>query len=223
MTRAPFTGRTRERATPRSVRRTERLARVLISAGGAGTIGAVALIFVFLLWVVAPLFRGARAEESSAHPVPAGADVLATEMDEYGLMAWVLRRDGSLTALQAADGAMLREIRLFEDRAPTCWTFLPGGVESAFGYADGSIRGVRIRFQSEFLAEDDVPEDLRGMTPGEVRRHRDGLVQVTPEKQWRFQRLVTELGEPLAAGREAVRLVDVSDTPSARVYGVQFV
>ena len=48
----------------------ERAARVLISIGGVGTIVAVTLIFVFLVWVVVPLF-GARA---STLPLPPGVD-----------------------------------------------------------------------------------------------------------------------------------------------------
>ena len=57
-----FTGRTRRRTTRRSVRIVDRMARVLISVAGVGTILAVLGVSLFLIWVAAPLFLSARVE-----------------------------------------------------------------------------------------------------------------------------------------------------------------
>ena len=55
----PFTGRTRRRHTRWSARAVDKLAHGLIVGGGIGTIVAVSLVCVFLLWVVLPLFQPA--------------------------------------------------------------------------------------------------------------------------------------------------------------------
>ena len=56
---ASFPGRKPQRGTSWLVRLTDILARVFITVGGIGTIVAVTLVCVFLIWVVVPLFRGA--------------------------------------------------------------------------------------------------------------------------------------------------------------------
>lgn len=79
-----------------AVRRGRRLANTLttriVQLGGAGVIAAITLIFLYLLWVVAPIFRSASIEPGPRLNLPA-ADILlveANESDDYGL-----RLDGS--------------------------------------------------------------------------------------------------------------------------------
>ena len=55
----------RARSTSRGVKVAERSARIFITAGGLGTIAAVGLIFAFLVWVVLPIFLGAKVEAVS--------------------------------------------------------------------------------------------------------------------------------------------------------------
>src|SRR6516165_3825042 len=97
-----YTRRTRaSRKTKLSVWITEIVARYLITAGGIGTIAAVITVFLFLLYVVAPLFSSAsitnqgRAEIdwSKAAPVQMG-------MDEDQLMCWAMFPNGSLDVVR---------------------------------------------------------------------------------------------------------------------------
>ena len=103
-----FTGRTRRRKTTRAVRTAETISRVLITAGGLGTIVAVTTICVFLVSVVVPLFTGARAETTAVQPaldaVRDGAP-LHVELDEDRLAAWALLPDGQLVAFRIDDGS----------------------------------------------------------------------------------------------------------------------
>ena len=69
-----FTGHPRRRLKTRwSVWLGEILSRLLITVGGIGTIVAVALVCVFLVWVVYPLFLGATARPAGNFLIPAEA------------------------------------------------------------------------------------------------------------------------------------------------------
>jgi phosphate transport system permease protein len=80
----PFAGYRRRRKTRRSVRLGEVLSRLFITVGGIGTILAVAMVGIFLVWVAAPLFGGASVKEVEqfAIKMPA-AGVMRTGVDEY--------------------------------------------------------------------------------------------------------------------------------------------
>jgi phosphate transport system permease protein len=84
-----FTGRRRQRQTRLSVRIADKAARSIITVGGIGTIVAVSTVFLFLFWVVWPLFLPAsvsgyrRATVSGVPPLRAG-------VDEQQLIGWSL-------------------------------------------------------------------------------------------------------------------------------------
>ncbi len=61
-----FTGRTRARRPKRSVLVTDRVARWVISLGGIGSIAAVSMVGLFLLYVVIPLFRAPQVPQKGA-------------------------------------------------------------------------------------------------------------------------------------------------------------
>src|SRR5271155_3197386 len=98
----------RDRKTRASVWVGEILSRYLITTGGIGTIAAVVTVFVFLVWVAAPLFYSAtvgsetRAEMdwSKANPIQMG-------IDEDQLMCWALFGDGTLQLVRLDTGEVL--------------------------------------------------------------------------------------------------------------------
>jgi len=73
-----FTGRSRRRKTRPWVRAGDTVARVVITLGGIGTIGAVLAVAVFLLAVALPLFRPARLTLEHASSVVASPTTLST-------------------------------------------------------------------------------------------------------------------------------------------------
>ena len=72
-----FTGRTRRRRTRWAVRAMDKLAHGLIVGGGIGTIVAVSMVCVFLLWVVLPLFQPASLSGSGSDDVSVGGSQTA--------------------------------------------------------------------------------------------------------------------------------------------------
>src|SRR5260370_40002323 len=92
-----YRGYSRRRRTSRLVRLGEILSRSLITVGGIGTIVAVAMVCVFLVWVVYPLFLGVTVKQQSSFAAPAEVKrPLRTGMDEYPVLGWSLFSDGSL-------------------------------------------------------------------------------------------------------------------------------
>lgn len=210
------------RRTPRSVRIKERIAQTFITIGGLGTIAAVALIMVFLLSVVLPLFADGEAERLPVVSVPgaeAPAEVIISGVDEGQHMGWLLRADGALEVRRLSDGDLLAERNLFPDTPPTAWAFSPDGPEAAFGFADGTVRLGTLAFATEYLDADAVSEEGRALRVGGTTRHEDGIVQVTPSAQYRFDHFVTLLDSPLQATDAGIQLLDYSVTSGGRALG----
>jgi phosphate transport system permease protein len=206
MTSTSFTGRPRRRLTRRSVRISERVARVLISIGGLGTILAVTGILVFLVWVVVPLFSSAQFDAGSRADVAGLATdtqdrrPLAIGIDEYQLVGWALRADGRLTSFRIDTGESLEDRELVPGSQLTASSFSVEGDAVSLGFADGTFRQGRIGFSTEFISGEDHPELIAKLAGGPLARDGNALVQLTPEGQLRVQRLTVEFDAPLETG-----------------------
>jgi len=88
---------------PRRRRLVNTLTRVIVALGGAGVIAAIVLIFVYLLWVVAPVFSTTDIEVGPVYDLPAGDTLLVTtnETDEVGLR---ITRSGDATFFGVSSG-----------------------------------------------------------------------------------------------------------------------
>ncbi len=214
-----FTGLTRQRKTPKSVRTAEITARTLITMGGMGTIVAIVLIFVFLLWVVFPLFGDASSTRLPAVGVPEDLEApafIATGVDENQLMGWVLAADGRLVVRQLSDGTVLQDRKLFGSAELTSWSFSPDGSECAFGFRDGTLVSGKIEFREDW--PDEVSEEARKLRPGGALRHARGMVQMTPKGKLRYDALVADLKEPVKASDGSIDLLDYSITPGGQAF-----
>jgi phosphate transport system permease protein len=211
-----FTGRARRRSTDPWVRAGDRLARLLITMGGIGTIVAVLLVGVFLLAVALPLFRTASAGPGRSAALD-GRGVVAVGMDESGTVAWLL--DGGRQGVRVmglADGATLLE-RSAADcglQGSTVIRVLSTGMLASVGREDGSFSTGRLGLESAFLAAGDLPADVAPPGPGEAARLEDGIVVRAAGGQFARLRLVTEFdghaAEPLPG-----RIIDIDVTPLA--------
>jgi phosphate transport system permease protein len=203
----------RKRTTSRLVRIKDRAAQALITLGGIGTIVAVSLVCVFLVWVVVPLFLPpsmplARSLER-ARSAAEGSRAIRAGIDEYGTMTWAFFEDGAIRSYRADTGALLAELRPFGDEPPVATSFSISGGGAAFGFADGRVRLGRIGFETEFLEADEVSVDLRELEVGAIAPFDDGVATRTPQQQLRVQRLRVSLEEPLGEpGDVPVHLVD---------------
>jgi len=201
----------------------ERVARLMITVGGIGTILAVTGIFVFLVHVVAPLFLGASTEEAGRVALAAESDAPPWRLgvDENRRLCWIVHRDGNLELLQLADGARLSMAPLFPEAAPTAAAFDVSRPDAVFGFADGSLATASIGFTTEFIILE--PEELGDLGRGEVRQWEGGIVERTTEGQLRSTKLEVEVGRRLDTGvGSAVTLVDQAFAPGGLLFVARF-
>ena len=214
-----FGGRPRRRrVTRRSVHVAEVLSRVFITLGGLGTIIAVTMIFLFLLYVVGPLFQRPDVASPSPLALPVEVDVATTVqagVDEYGQIGWIVRRDGELITTRLATGELLDRRPLFEGRVPTVAKVDSFSGEAAFGFEDGTVVLGSVGFRTDFLPPDTLTPEQRALEVGEQATHERGVLTHIAGDQWRHLRIVVELEEPFSVGSgDPIRLIDFVDNSS---------
>ncbi len=208
-----FTGRRHSRKPRRAVLLADRFARRLITTSGIGGIVAVSLVGLFLVWVALPLLRPTHLAPEATGVVSGvnpAANAVAVRVDSYGTMSWSLLPDGTLVVQDLGSGAVLQRVPVVPGRTPTVAS--SGGDRLALGFADGSIVTAAIAYTTGYLADDDLPAELRGLPVGSNRPWGNGLATRTPEGQWRHQEVTLTCDPPVALGPSAIRLVDVTVT-----------
>ncbi|HEY2881208.1 MAG TPA: ABC transporter permease subunit [Pirellulales bacterium] len=219
MSKTPnFTGRRRQRVTRWTVALNDRLARWIIAIGGIGTIVAVSMVCVFLVWVVIPLFLPAEVKSPKSLPPLAAksngapSDVLALGSDEHRLTGWMLTKNGGLRVFRLDTGETIDETPA--EKSPlagvTAASIALDGQSAAFGFEDGKVRLGTINYEFEIISADKSlenspkleatakPDATGKLADGEVRRLDDGsLVTRTEQGEFRRQKLTIKLQPPL--------------------------
>jgi phosphate transport system permease protein len=219
-----FTGRRRSRRTRPAVLWADRGARVFITLGGLGTILAVSLVCVFLVWVVIPLFKSATIQARERVGLPArdgGGDPVHLAVDEYLNAAWLVTEQGRLISYRVDTGEELVNRALFEERRPVAWSFALRDGHVAFALDDSTVQLGTIDFQTLFVPTDDMPSELRNLPVGQIANFRDGVVERTPEGQFRLQTLVAKLEEPIAIDCESgIAMIDLSVSSRGSIFAI---
>src|SRR6267142_1034318 len=136
--RQSFTGHSRRRKTSPLVRFGEVVSRLLITVGGIGTIIAVGMVCVFLVYVVYPLYLRASVRETESFPLSwKAARPLRTGVDEYQMLGWTLLSDGTLHVFRLDNGQVLERRALFPGQSLTACSAPTRDEDVAFGFADG--------------------------------------------------------------------------------------
>ena len=215
-----FTGRRRRQRTRLSVRLADLAARSLITVGGIGTILAVLMVCVFLVWVVLPLFLSARVELARDVDWSSEQPPIRLGVDEYRLLGWTVTPAGVLHVLRLDTGKLIDERPLLEaDEELTSLSFAADGKHFVAGLSDGSLRLGQLQFDAQFLSPDALSKDRQPRTLADRVEHEGGLIQLTPEGQLRWQRLSVAVDEPIAGETEAaVLLVDWLGTSQGSVF-----
>lgn len=213
-TQSGYTGKRRARSTRSSVRVADRTAQALITLGGLGTIIAVSMVCVFLVWVVIPLFSSESLSDArtiATEPVEGSVKPIHQATDEYLNIGWTAWSDGTLRTFRIDTGEQLTEKQLLPaDKELTCWAFTQDGA-LAFGFADGTIQLGQATFKTTFVLGDDITEDLQKLKAGEVTAFRNGMVERTPELQFRLQELEVTLQDAVTVEAGVpIRLIDLS-------------
>ena len=208
----------RSRQTRPGVKAAERLARVLISVAGFGTILAVGTICMFLVWVVAPLFFSAEVGPVQASTRAAQAErtqVLRLKVDEYRTLVWILNDDGSIESRRLDSAELLERVQPFGANPPCAIAIARGAA--LFGFTDGSLRFGRIGFKTSVLDAKNLPAQQSALGVGEMGVFENALVSRTNETQFRVQRLEFELEAPITSTHASpVVLLDHTSTETQR-------
>ncbi len=129
----------------------------LILVGGMAVIAACALIFLFLLYVVAPIFQSAEVRARSSFPTPGGGgDTLLYALEEQGGMALRVSGDGHAYFFNTRDGDLLKETTLLPAGAGPPVAFARGAPVYgglALGLADGGVVLARCHFTAHYTAQ----------------------------------------------------------------------
>jgi phosphate transport system permease protein len=222
MNQQSFTGHSRRRKTRWSVHVIDRLAHGLIATGGIGTIVAVLLVCVFLVWVALPLFWPASVSNQSVAKIDWSADSPRhITLDEDQLLGYALLADGSLLAFRPDTGERVSQQEFLRAEPPTATAFDPQGVRAALGFQNGSVRLANIQFITTFVEQTEVPEQVRKLRPGDVIVFDEALWTRAPAGQFRQRRLVAELEAPIEIdGAGAIQRIDYSARPSGEMFCV---
>jgi len=81
------------------------IARWLITLGGISVLFTLVLIFMYLLYVIKPIFESAKIEPLTSFAVTSNSEVLATGVDELKELAYTIRKDGMVDYYQLKAGA----------------------------------------------------------------------------------------------------------------------
>ncbi len=206
-----FTGVARARTTRRSVVIADKLSRFLITVGGIGTIIAVLGVAVFLVWVVLPLFLPAKVESVEALDRKSAEELMHVAVDEYQVLAWLLRPSGKIEVFRLDNGEPRDEQKIFDDGQLVSASFLTRGDLAAFGLADGTVQLAEIGFNTEILNADRMPpEVIQALEedPDTPVSYQRGVVEITPTGQYRVQQLKIEMGDVTPVSSGPVHLID---------------
>ncbi|MGH8565507.1 MAG: ABC transporter permease subunit [Gammaproteobacteria bacterium] len=141
----------------------DRWTRNLMAAGGVGVIITILLIFVYLLYVVLPLFESASIQSEASYPVPGGpADTLWLATEEYAEIGLRLSADGRAVFFNTKDGQVITDARLALPEGLRITSHAAGDVRAAtlsVGLSNGTALVFRHRYNVSF------PNDVRTLTP----------------------------------------------------------
>jgi len=193
-----------------SVKASDVIARVVITVGGIGTVLAVSAVFLFLVWVAAPLFRTATVDTPATVPVDeSGDESIQMAVDEYQTLGWELHRNGLLNVFRLDTGATIGSPELFSDgRIITASALAIDRKSISLGRDDGTVVIGSIAFKTTFLKPGALPEKARHLTGGQRLVIGDGIVQRTPQGDFRLQRVAVDLRKPIRVASTPIDRID---------------
>jgi len=213
-----FTGQVFQRKPRRSVMWRDDFARRVITLSGIGSIVAVSLVGLFLVWVVLPLFTPTGLEETdSRESVSYAGPVLYQAANNYGSLVWSLHQDGSVQVLDLDQGLLVDSHSVRSDMQPTAWAVADQGRRLAFGYGDGVMITATTEFVVDYLDGDDLSAEMVNLEPGQRLVHGRGLVEKTNEGQARLTTLQLQVDKPIKLSETPVADLAVTVTTNGLV------
>ncbi|MFW6058651.1 MAG: ABC transporter permease subunit [Phycisphaeraceae bacterium] len=221
-----FTRRARRRKTSPLVRAADRTARLLITLGGIGTILAVSLVCVFLVWVVIPLFSSPEIEgQRSITRAADDVEPMHVAVDEYQMLTASFFEDGVVETYALHDGQRVKRHDLTpQGRALTAASFTLDGKHLAFGFDDGTIQLGTIDFALRSIEAASIDDPHIGaLETGQAAPFRDGVITRTRSGQLRLSELEIQLDAPIEAENDTgVVALDLAITNRGPVYAALY-
>lgn len=207
-----------------SVHVTNAIAKWVITIGGIGTIFAVSLVGVFLVWVAAPLFFAPEKELLNETPPPWPAQdtqLIHLSMDEFQLTGWALTDDGTVTVMRLDRGEALQQLRLPGADRLTDVSMFEDGQTAVLAYDDGSYRYGQMGIQTEFRQADEVAEEARQLAVGESMQVGEGMLVRLSEALFRHHRFGYDFADPVRLETQtAIHNIDHAEQSSRVNIGV---
>lgn len=217
MSKAPsasaFTGRKRNRTTTWSVRLKDVVARIMITAGGIGTIVAVMGVCLFLVWVVVPLFFSATVNDASHFSMNQSQQTVSTDagqafeppvaqgMDEYRMISWILSASGELSAYNNAAGKLLTRQQVITGQTITAVAKSDTQNIWLLGLSNGSVLRGTLGVAARLIDVTSLPAAYRQFKHDQLGPwsvdDEVGMIQRVNDDQFRILTIVTELMDPI--------------------------
>ena len=138
------------------------IAQHAITAGGLSVIAAIVMIFVYLLYVVLPMFEGAEIKQVSSYQLPNMEQTLYLAMEEQTEVGMQLVNTGEILFFNTESGAPIKTMHLPVPENTHIVSFAE--ADPATGVlAVGLSNGYAILFKHKYLLT--YPNDVRVITP----------------------------------------------------------
>ncbi len=140
----------------------DRFARHAIAGGGLAVIGAILLIFLYLVYEIAPLFQSASVEEKHSYQISGDTQALHVAVEEQGELFLRLSDEGLAEFREVSSGA-LRNVVTLLDPSESIKSFATASNESrvfALGLSNGTVKVLKHDYRSVYRGDvrEIVPE-----------------------------------------------------------------
>ncbi len=204
------------------------IANKAITIGGILVIGAVLGMMVFLVYEVAPLFKGGSITFSNNYTIP-GTDSqpVAISMDEHKTVVAAVGQTGNVLLWHARTGRSLQsETFDFGGKKVTAFCWSIDRLNFAFGFSDGSLRLGRLKFDTEIVGHERLSTSLEKL---DVSDSTDGRNVYTAIQGGQFRKIGVSLSlqDEIAMSPESrpikalnYRVTDFGERPTSSVVAV---
>ena len=140
----------------------DKIARHGVTVGGLSVIGAITLIFFYLLYVVFPLLQGVEVDKKASYVPPGSGISLRLAMEEQNEIGARLTDQGHIVFFDTLDGKLVDDVAIPIPRNTTV-TSVATGMSGANLYAFGLGNGKAVVFKVKYDVT--FPNNVRVITP----------------------------------------------------------
>lgn len=206
----------------------DKVANKAITVGGILIIAAVLGMMVFLVLETAPLFKGGVINFTKDYKIEnLNSESIAISLDEYKTIATAVGKGGDITLWHAKTGHLLAPLSFdFGGKSVTAFTWTIDRTNYAFGFADGTVRFGRIKFDTDILRPEDLPPNLEKLDESDSTDGRY-IYSAIPGKQVRKIGVSISLQDAIQISNDSVaikalnyQMTDFGERPMSSVIAI---